>query len=48
MFHEAVKQGYLATASIEPERVVVIDAARDRACVLEEAWSILSRRLREV
>lgn len=38
-FHERVREGFLAIASREPERVAVIDATRPLATVADEAWA---------
>ena len=37
-FHERVRQGFLAIAAAEPERVVVVDAARDIDDVSATSW----------
>lgn len=40
-FHTRVREGYLALARAEPERIVVIDATLPPAEVTEHAWSAL-------
>ncbi len=44
-FHLRLREGYLALAAAEPERFVVIDAARPAASVWEDAWLAVSRLL---
>jgi dTMP kinase len=44
-FHESVRQGYLAIARAEPERVVVLDAAGSFEEVLGRAWEAIEVRL---
>lgn len=41
-FHERVRQGYLALARAEPQRVVVVDAARDFDAVFADVMKILA------
>lgn len=43
-FHEAVRQGFLEAAGMEPERFVVIDASMPFELVMEKAVEALSRR----
>lgn len=42
-FHQRVRNGFLEIAKGEPERIVVIDASRPSAKVLEEAWRTWER-----
>ena len=44
-FHEAVRNGYLAVAMENPDRVVVIDATRPLPEILTTAWEQISSRL---
>ncbi len=44
-FHERVRRGYLALAAEEPERWLVLDAARPIIEVAELAWQEARRRL---
>ncbi len=37
-FHERVREGFLAVAESEPERVIVIDASADISIVAERIW----------
>lgn len=41
-FHERVRQGYLALARAEPQRVVVVDAAREADAVFADVMKILA------
>lgn len=41
-FHESVREGYLAIARAEPDRVVVVDAARPFEEVLARTWEAVS------
>lgn len=45
-FHERVRQGYLRMARRAGKRIRVIDTARPREEVLEEAWELVAERLR--
>ncbi len=47
-FHRSVRQGYLAIAEAEPERVCVIDATYPFAAVLQRAADALQKALAEV
>jgi dTMP kinase len=40
-FHESVRQGYLAIARAEPERIATIDAAQSFEDVLRQAWGVV-------
>lgn len=40
-FHERVRQGYLALARVEPQRVVVVDAAREADAVFADTWKVI-------
>lgn len=40
-FHESVRQGYLAIAQGEPERVTVVDGAQSFDDVLKQVWEIV-------
>ena len=42
VFHEKVREGYLSLAPQEPERFVVIDAARDEARVWDQIRLVLA------
>ena len=44
-FHQALRSGFLAIAEAEPDRCVVLDAARPADELTEEAIAILSERL---
>ena len=44
-FHERVREGFLAIAAAEPERVVVVDATRRRDEVAAEIAAIVDARL---
>lgn len=44
-FHQKLRQAFLDIASAEPERCVVIDAARDEDAVAEAVWQAVSSRL---
>jgi dTMP kinase len=44
-FHERVRKGYRAIHEAEPERVVLIDAARPEAAVARAARAVLTARL---
>jgi len=43
-FYEAVRKGYLALASEEPGRIVVVPAGRDVAAVRDDIWQTLTQR----
>lgn len=43
-FYEAVRKGYLAVAELEPERFLVVSAARSEAEVADEIWQNLKER----
>jgi dTMP kinase len=45
VFHEHVRQGYLALAKQEPERWVVLDATPPVEALFERVWSVVSERL---
>jgi dTMP kinase len=40
-FHERVRTGFLQTAKAEPERIVVLDAARPAPEIAEHLWSVV-------
>jgi dTMP kinase len=44
-FHRRVREGFLAIAHEEQDRVVVIDATRPQGAVAEEIWSEVGERL---
>lgn len=44
-FYERVRQGYLMRLQDEPNRIVKIDAGRDRRAVANAIWRIVSARL---
>jgi dTMP kinase len=44
-FHQRVRQGFLAIAAAEPQRCVVIDAARDAEAIATEVARIVAKRL---
>jgi dTMP kinase len=44
-FHEKLRQGYLAIAKQEPERCIVIDAARPKEQIADQIWRIVNDRL---
>jgi dTMP kinase len=44
-FHERIRQGFLTLASAAPDRMVVVDATRDRADVEAEIATHATRRL---
>ena len=46
VFHEKVREGYLNLVRQEPERFVVIDAARDEAGVWEQIRAVLSEAVK--
>ena len=43
-FHARVRQGFLELARLEPERIVVLDAARDPSEVERQVWAVLEPR----
>ncbi len=43
-FYEAVRQGYLTLAAEDPDRVVVVPAARPVEVIREEIWQTLTAR----
>jgi dTMP kinase len=43
-FHERLRQGFLAIATAEPDRCVVIDAARSPDAVAEAVWAAVQAR----
>jgi dTMP kinase len=43
-FYETVRQGYLTLAAEDPERVVVVPAARPLEVIRDEIWQTLTRR----
>lgn len=43
-FHRAVREGFLARAAREPERIVVLDASQLQEHVEAEAWEVIERR----
>ncbi|MES2713168.1 MAG: dTMP kinase [Pseudomonadota bacterium] len=45
-FHERVRAAFLDIAAAEPERCVMIDAARDADAVFADAWRAVSGRTR--
>ena len=47
-FHESVREGYLAIARAEPDRVVVVDAAESFEDVLRLAWQAIEAAGSEV
>ena len=44
-FHQRLRDGFLAIASAEPDRCVVIDAQADVEAVAEAAWAAVKARL---
>ncbi len=44
-FHRRVREGYLAIAKAEPERVKIVDAALPAAEVQARVWEIVSKKL---
>lgn len=44
-FHEKVRQGYLTLARLEPERIRVIDASRDRETVHKDIVAVVASSL---
>ena len=40
-FHQKVREGFLALAREEPDRIFMVDAAKDIAEVLRQAWDVL-------
>ncbi len=44
-FHRRLREAYLAIAQAEPERCVVVDAARDPDVVAAEIWRVVQARL---
>ena len=44
-FHEKLRQAYLALATAEPERCVVIDASAPKKMVAKRVWQAVSARL---
>ncbi len=40
-FHQKIRQAYLRIAQQDPDRVHIIDAARDKDHVFKEAWEII-------
>jgi dTMP kinase len=44
-FHCGLREAYLKIAQAEPERCVVIDAARDPRIVSEAIWNVIAERL---
>jgi dTMP kinase len=44
-FHEKLRGSYAALAKLEPERCVLIDAARSKEAVQDEIWKVVSERL---
>jgi len=44
-FHERVRQGFLEQARLAPERIVVLDGARDSAVVQAEILAVVNARL---
>lgn len=44
-FHERVRQGYLALARAEPQRVVVVDATREADAVFADVWQMITQSL---
>ena len=47
VFHEAVRNGYLAIAADNAPRIVVIDATRSIAQVADSAWQQVQSRLQQ-
>ncbi|MBX6378861.1 MAG: hypothetical protein IRY95_10000, partial [Clostridia bacterium] len=45
-FRQRVRQGYLALAAAEPERIVVVDASRPIEWVTGEVWKHVGSLLR--
>jgi len=43
-FYESVRSGYLALASEDPVRIVVVPAAREVAAIRDEIWQTLTQR----
>ena len=46
-FHERVRQGFLAIASSEPERCIVVNSAADTAIVAGAVWQAVETALRK-
>lgn len=46
-FHKRVREGYLAIAKADPDRVNIVDAALPAAEVHERVWEIVSKRLKD-
>jgi dTMP kinase len=44
-FHEAIRRAFLKIAADEPDRCLLIDAARDADAVLEDVWRAVEVRL---
>ncbi len=47
-FHRRVREGYLAIAKADPNRVSIIDASLPPAEVHARAWEIVSKRLKDL
>ncbi len=43
-FHERVRTGYLKLKNDDPERWIVVDAARDESAIAADIWDALQRR----
>jgi len=44
-YHRALRDGFLAIASTEPSRCIVVDAARTEAVIAAEIWQAVDARL---
>lgn len=44
-FHEKLREGFLALATNEPDRCVLVDAMQPKDQVAEQIWRIVSKRL---
>ena len=44
-FHRKVREGFLKLAGEEPDRIIVVDATKDIAEVLRQAWDIILKVL---
>lgn len=45
-FHRTLREEFLAIAKAEPDRCVVVDAARDEQTVADEVWLLVRQRLK--
>ncbi|MEK7850282.1 MAG: hypothetical protein AAB275_00225, partial [Deltaproteobacteria bacterium] len=44
-FHRKVREGYLALAQAEPERIKIVDARNDVESVRKEIWGIVKKAM---